>query len=593
MHAPLALALRVSIVFGALAPAVATVTACTGAPAAPATDRKLAHAPSRPAVDMRDVVQRFQADLGSLRRTWRVEGSPQRTQRLRTFLDDAQRGLDALDFEALDVNGRVDWLLLRNEIAHERRALDIEAKRWDEMKELVPFQAPIAALADGLRRFERVEPQSAASALDQLARDVAARKKEIEPRTQDFARTLGRRASDAVSGLARELEEWHRFGKGYDPLFDWWVEKPYEAARSALDDYSAFLREKVAQLSAGDETTILGDPIGREALLAELEHEVIAYTPEELVKIADLELAWCRARMLEASRKMGCGDDWKAALEKVKQKHVGPGEQPKLIRDLAFEAVDFLETNDLVTIPPLCKETWRMEMMSPERQLQSPFFTGGEVISISFPTDGMSHEQKLMSMRGNNVHFSRATVHHELIPGHHLQGFMSERWNTHRRMFSTPFYGEGWALYWEMVLWDKGFARSPEDEIGMLFWRSHRCARIRFSLGFHLGEMTPQQCVDLLVDEVGHERENATAEVRRSFAGGYGPLYQAAYMLGALELRELARELVGSGKLTERAFHDAVLQSGSMPIEMLRVLLSGTPPARDHRATWRFHPELR
>ena len=71
----------------------------------------------------------------------------------------------------------------------------------------------------------------------------------------------------------------------------------------------------------------------------------------------------------------------------------------------------------------------------------------------------------------------------------------------------------------------------------MLFWRMHRCARIIFSLGFHLGTMTPRECIDLLVNQVGHERDNATAEVRRSFTGSYGPLYQAAYLLGGMQLR--------------------------------------------------------
>ena len=117
-------------------------------------------------------------------------------------------------------------------------------------------------------------------------------------------------------------------------------------------------------------------------------------------------------------------------------------------------------------------------MMSPARQKFSPYFTGGEVISISYPTAGMDHDAKLQSMRGNNRHFTRATVHHELIPGHHLQGFMSDRYAPHRSLFRTPFLVEGWALYWELRLWDLGFAEGPEDELGMLFWRAHRSARI-------------------------------------------------------------------------------------------------------------------
>src|SRR5690606_25981878 len=160
---------------------------------------------------------------------------------------------------------------------------------------------------------------------------------------------------------------------------------------------------------------------------------------------------------------------------------------------------------DLVTIPPLAKETWRMEMMPPERQKVNPYFLGGEVIQVSYPTDDMSHEETLMSMRGNNRHFSRATVQHALIPGHHLQGFMAQRWNTHRSLFRTPFLVEGWALYWEMLLWDLNFPQSAEDRVGMLFWRSHRCARIVFSLKYHLGQMTAQECIDYLIQRVGHE----------------------------------------------------------------------------------------
>jgi len=173
---------------------------------------------------------------------------------------------------------------------------------------------------------------------------------------------------------------------------------------------------------------------------------------------------------------MGYGDDWRKAVEKVKTLHVEPGRQPELIRDLAREAIDYVRRHDLVTVPPLAAETWRMEMMSPRRQLVNPFFTGGEVISVSYPTNTMTHEQKLMSMRGNNIHFSRATVHHELIPGHHLQGFMSARHRAYREAFRTPFSVEGWALYWELLPWDLDFPRSPEDRAGMLFWRLHRCA---------------------------------------------------------------------------------------------------------------------
>src|SRR5688572_24026403 len=204
----------------------------------------------------------------------------------------------------------------------------------------------------------------------------------------------------------------------------------------------------------------------------------------------------------------------------------------------------------------------------------------------------MAQEDKLMTMRGNNIHFSRATVQHELIPGHHLQWFMTDRYNPHRDLFGTPFWTEGWALYWEMLLWDAGFPRTPEDRVGMLFWRMHRAARIIFSLRFHLGEMTPQESIDFLVDRVGHERANATAEVRRSFNGSYPPLYQAAYMLGGLQLRALHKELVTKGKMSDREFHDRVLRAGPIPIEVLRAVMTGRKLEKGHVAQWKFAGSL-
>jgi uncharacterized protein (DUF885 family) len=231
-------------------------------------------------------------------------------------------------------------------------------------------------------------------------------------------------------------------------------------------------------------------------------------------------------------------------------------------------------------------------MMSPERQRVAPFFLGGESIIVSYPTNDMTDEEKLMSLRGNNPHFSHATVFHELNPGHHMQGFMTARYNSHRRMFNSPFWNEGLALYWEMFLWDHDFHVTPEDRIGALFWRMHRSARIIFSLNFHLGKMTPEQAIQFLVDTVNFERANAEGEVRRSFNGTYSPLYQAAYMLGGLQLRALHQSLVGGRRMTDREFHDAIYQGGPMPIAMVRARLARTALTREGAAPWRFADEL-
>jgi uncharacterized protein (DUF885 family) len=183
-----------------------------------------------------------------------------------------------------------------------------------------------------------------------------------------------------------------------------------------------------------------------------------------------------------------------------------------------------------------------------------------------------------------------------MIPGHNLTGYLNARYSGYRANLGagTPFFGEGWALYWELVLYDKGFNDTPEERIGALFWRMHRCARIIFSLRFHMGQWSPQEAIDFLVDRVGHERDNATAEVRRSFdpSAGYSALYQAAYLLGGLQLKGLRRELVESGQMTEKAFHDEILRQGSLPIAVHRLNLTKQRLTRDMSLDWKFYGDL-
>jgi uncharacterized protein (DUF885 family) len=540
--------------------------------------------------EMRAVIERYSADRGSLNRSTPANFSPAYNAQMKQFYADWQATLGRMNFDAISQDGRIDYLLLKSQLDYELRQLDSRARSLAETLVLLPFAQTIIGLEESRRRMESMDSAKAAATLASLEKQIEQARKAVEADgARSVKKSVANRAVATAESLRNSLRSWFGFYNGYDPLFTWWADAPYKAADRALQNYGTFLREKIVGLKPGDSSDIVGDPIGRDGLVSELAREMIPYTPEELIAIANKEYAWCEAEMKKASRELGFGDDWLKAVEHVKGLHVDPGKQPDLIRDLALEAIDFVQKRDLVTIPALARETWRMQMMTPERQLVNPFFTGGEVISVSYPTIAMGHEQKLMSMRGNNIHFARATVFHELIPGHHLQGFMTARYRTHRGAFSTPFWGEGWALYWEMLLWDLDFPKTPENKVGMLFWRMHRAARIIFSLGFHLGQMTPEECIDYLVKRVGHEVDNATAEVRRSFSGNDGPLYQAAYLLGGLQIRSLHQELVGSRRMTNRDFHDAVLKENRIPIEMVRASLTGQKLSKDFASNWKFY----
>lgn len=539
--------------------------------------------------EVHNLMVNFEADRGSLMRFYTIQNSPERRERLKQFYTDYFRRLEQLPFENFSQGGKVDYILFKRNLEEALYELSVEEKEYNQIRKFVAMGDPLYELEKKRRRGYALNSEEVAQTLNNVRKQVDEANRQLAQQP-NLSPELTQRAAQTVGGLKSALRSVYNFYNQYDPLFTWWVEKPYQQLDTLLGTYAQNLRKKVdtSKLPKDDGSGIIGQPIGRDEIIRQLKLEFIPYTPEELIDIAQKEFAWCDREMLKASAELGFGNDWKKALEKVKQSYVPPGKQPEAMLDLYNQSIEFLKKNDLITIPPLAEETWRMRMMTPEQQRVSPFFLGGELFQISYPTNTMDHEDKLMSMRGNNPHFSRATVHHELIAGHHMQQFMNNR-NKAYRNFRTAFWTEGWALYWEMILWDMNFPRNAEDRIGMLFWRMHRCARIIFSLNYHMGKWTPQQCIDFLVDRVGHERANAEGEVRRSFTGRYGPLYQLAYMMGALQFYALKKELVDSGSMTYKQFHDAVMAENSMPVELLRALLTNQPLSRNFSTQWRFY----
>ena len=536
--------------------------------------------PDKSASELRPLIQRYAADRDSLNRTYAIRYSETRRARFDRFYAEQQAALARVNFDALSQDGRVDYLLFRNLLDRQRRQLQLDAARTREIAPLLPFAQTIASLEEARKRMEPVDPRKTAGTVAAMLQSIEDARKIAEGKPKPKA-TLASRAAARLTELRKTFKEWFDFYNGYDPSFTWWMADPYKRADAALEAYAKAIQP-------AESGAVAGDPAGRDALIGDLNYNLIPYAPEELIDLARKEFAWCEREMTKASREMGLGDDWHAALEKVKNDYVEPGHQPELVRRLAQEAIDYVTQRDLVTVPALAREDWWEEMLTPEQQRSAPFFLGGDVVELAFPSNTMTQEQKLMSMRGNNVHFARSTVLHEVIPGHHLQYFMMARFRNYRRPFATPFWTEGNSFYWELLLWDQGFAKTPEDRIGMLFWHMHRAARIIFSLSFHLGRMTEQECIDLLVNRVGFERDNAAAEVRRSFDGSYPPIYQSAYMLGALQFKALHKELVESGKMTDRVFHDAILEQNSIPVELLRAALTKQPLTRDFKPTWRF-----
>lgn len=562
-------------------------------------------------VSMPDLIREYKADAHSIAACNDLDWAEAILVRKRGFVDGWKARLAGIRFGDLSKDGRIDYVLLRNELDREAHELTMHGEKISEIDSLIPFRKQVADMEIARWQGRNVDPMKAAAAVEgigEFAKDFKGRisrpeekekaEKKGEDRGADRRITveprIAYRAAAAVDSLRGGLKRWFDFYNGYEPEFSWWVRSSYNEASTNLEAYAKFLREEIAGQKGKDDDRLIGGPVGADALARQLGLEFIAYTPDELISIGERELAWCEREMSKAAAAMGFTNDWRAAMSKVKSNFVSAGKQDELVTSIALEATAFVKEKGFATVPALCEQTWRMRMMSPDTLKTIPYAAyAAPEMQVAYPRDDMKQEDKLMVMRGNNRNYTRLTVVHELIPGHHLQMFQAARNNEYRRMFGTPFYIEGWALYCELRLWALGWPKSPEDKIGMLFWRMHRAARIITTIKFHTGKMTPDEMVTFLIERVGHEKFGARSEVRRFISEDTPPLYQAGYLLGGRQLADLHEEMTGSGGMTELEFNDAVLEANSMPIEILRAYLRDLPLGPDARPSWRFGESLK
>jgi uncharacterized protein (DUF885 family) len=166
---------------------------------------------------------------------------------------------------------------------------------------------------------------------------------------------------------------------------------------------------------------------------------------------------------------------------------------------------------------------------------------------------------------------AESTSYHEGIPGHHMQISISQALNdlpAFRRYGFNSAYGEGWALYSERLGKDVGFYKDSYSDYGRLTDEMWRAIRLVVDTGVHHKHWTRQQMVDFFHEHSSVEEPDVQAEVDRYIAW---PAQALAYKLGQLEilkLRTLAEKELGS-KYDIRAFHDEILNGGSLPMDVM------------------------
>jgi uncharacterized protein (DUF885 family) len=164
---------------------------------------------------------------------------------------------------------------------------------------------------------------------------------------------------------------------------------------------------------------------------------------------------------------------------------------------------------------------------------------------------------------------------HEAVPGHHLQ--FARAWEQRdlplfQRTYEWNAYSEGWAVYAETIGREMGIYDDPYTLFGHLQARAFRATRLVVDTGIHAFGWPRQKAIDFMVDQTGLDPNFVSSEIDRYTSGGGQAL---GYMVGALkikELRERAKAKLGD-KFDLRRFHNAVLDNGSLPLDVLEKLV--------------------
>ncbi|MBI1392824.1 MAG: DUF885 family protein [Alphaproteobacteria bacterium] len=203
----------------------------------------------------------------------------------------------------------------------------------------------------------------------------------------------------------------------------------------------------------------------------------------------------------------------------------------------------------------------------------APNYTSGRYVGAALDSDrGGQYWVNIYDLKQRPLYEYPALSLHEAVPGHHLQNALSaelENVPTFRQDFYPHAFGEGWGLYSEKLGLEMDIYKTPYDHFGRLSFEMWRAARLVIDTGLHSQGWTRQQAMDYLAGNTALSMRNVQVEIDRYIAW---PGQALAYKIGELtflETRAKAEEALGDD-FDVRAFHDAALSAGGVPMDILR-----------------------
>jgi uncharacterized protein (DUF885 family) len=184
---------------------------------------------------------------------------------------------------------------------------------------------------------------------------------------------------------------------------------------------------------------------------------------------------------------------------------------------------------------------------------------------------------------------------HESVPGHHQQIAIAQELDLppfRRYGVSFAAFTEGWALYAERLGIEMGLYDTPEKEMGRLSYEMWRACRLVVDPGIHAKGWTREQAIDYMLAQTALSRGNVEAEVNRYITW---PGQATAYKVGELRIRALraqAEQRLGA-RFDLRGFHDAVLENGPVPLDVMEAQVTRWITERARSSTTSPSPRAR
>ena len=291
-------------------------------------------------------------------------------------------------------------------------------------------------------------------------------------------------------------------------------------------------------------------------------------TPEQIHQIGLREVQKDEQEMLAIAQKLGY-KDVKSFSEHVKTDAQLYAKSREQILDLYRQYIAGMTPE----LPKLFGRLPKAQVMVTAFEPYEEASAAGADYQTGTP-DG-SRPGRIRVNTGDFTHRSLTTIestaHHEGVPGHHLQLSLAQELPglpPFRQHVSYTAFIEGWALYAERLGKDVGFYKDPYSDYGRLESDMLRAIRLVVDTGVHYKHWTRQQMVDFFHEHSTVDEPSVQSEVDRYIAWPAQALGYKMGQLEILELRDRARQALGN-KFDIRAFHDEVIDSGSLPLDVL------------------------